>query len=101
MGEVTNPQKALGLVGIAGPHARNCCHSSPAGAVSIGPSGIEGPSPSTALCEAATSSARSPPSLGVITADQRCAFAGVWHARRGLVGRIISLGLADRRIWTV
>jgi hypothetical protein len=102
MGEVTNPQKALGLVGIAGPHARNCCHSSPAGAVSIGPSGLD------RRTGAVHSSVRSCDIVGsqpTVPRRHHCrpvaSSGGVWHALRGQVGRILSLGLADGRMWTV
>ena len=96
------PSKSSRIGRDRGPNARNCCHSSPAGAVSIGPSGLD------RRTGAVHSSVRSRDIVGsqpTVPRRHHCRPAassgGVWHARRGLVGRILSLGLADRRMWTV
>jgi hypothetical protein len=56
-----------------GPNARNCGHGSRAGAVRIGPAGLDRRTglPSAVLREATTLSARSVASFGDITADRR------------------------------
>ena len=96
MGEVTSKS---GLDG--GPNARNCGRSSPAGAVSVGPGVLDRRN------GAVRSSVRSHRILGPqagVPRRHHCApaarFQGVWHALRGQSGRLLSLGLADRRIWT-
>jgi hypothetical protein len=61
----------------------------------------EGPTPSAALCEATTLSARSAASLGVITADRRRFFAEVGATFCGRYGRMRSPQEACQRIWLV